>query len=179
MYDFLLMEEWWMETIIASVITAAATLIGSYLAYSAKMQKLIFRVEQLAEAMGKDVDGFRTENKETHAGLSNGHEKLSGEHGQIRDDLQKIYVNQEKEIAARQMMEKNLPDESGLLKTVEIVYGNHEKLLERIEKLNRKVVRVQEENRQLRNQINILSNSFDIPDLYSSASEEDEWEEEI
>lgn len=177
MYDFLLMEEWWMKTIIASVITAAATITGYYLVYSAKIEKLIFRVEQLAEAMEKDVEGFRTENKETHAGLSHGHGKLSeehgrlsDEHGRIRDDLQKIYVNQEKEITARKMMEKNLPDESGLLKTVEIVYANHEKLLTRIEKLNRTVARVQEENRQLRNQVNILSNSFDT---------EDEWEEEL
>lgn len=172
MYDFLLMEEWWMKTIIASVITAAATITGYYLVYSAKIEKLIFRVEQLAKAMEKDVEGLRTENKETHAGLSK-------EHGRIRDDLHKIYVNQEKEVTAREMMEKNLPDESGLLKTVEIVYANHEKLLTRIEKLNRTVARVQEENRQLRNQVNILSKSFDTPDLYNNASEEDEWEEEL
>lgn len=78
--NFIFSEVWWMNTIIAAIITGMFTLICSYIAYSYKIRKgldTIERMEHTQESRQKELSG-------QHEKMS---EKLSQEHQQISRDI--------------------------------------------------------------------------------------------
>lgn len=71
MYDFLFLEEWWMDLIIGSLITGGAAILAAWLFYNNK-------VSFIEKAVEKDLPTG-------HDKLSGEHDKLSGEHSKILD----------------------------------------------------------------------------------------------
>ncbi|MCM1158341.1 MAG: hypothetical protein NC300_05780 [Bacteroidales bacterium] len=197
MYDFLLQEEWWMETIIAASITAGVTLLISFLTYVGEIKGIKERLDRL---LGEKHDKLSGEHgklsgehgklsgehgklSDEHDKLSDEHGKLSDEHGRLKDEINRVILYQEGEKAARETMARNLPNEKGLMDMVSMVYGNHEKLLTQIMQLTEKVATLQIENKNLQQRLQRMEISrekedFTIDDdaYITEEAEEDEWE---
>lgn len=71
MYDFLFLEEWWIDLIISALITGGAAILAAWLFYNNK-------VSFIEKAVEKDLPTG-------HDKLSGEHDKLSGEHSKILD----------------------------------------------------------------------------------------------
>lgn len=69
MYDFLISEVWWMETIIASGISAFVAVFLAWLAYRSKINRILENGQALAKQQQAD------------------HDRLSGEHGDLSKEL--------------------------------------------------------------------------------------------
>lgn len=95
MYDFLLNEVWWMETIIASVITGVITLIVSFFAYNHKLQEVICNLNKL---FGEHNTLFNEHSKliDGHGKLSDGHNKLHETQNKISASVQRTETKVEK-----------------------------------------------------------------------------------
>lgn len=164
MYNFLLQEEWWMETIIAAVLTAGATLIATWIMYSSKMNKVADQVEQLKAMIDKGGDKRQAEHKELsaeHKELSGEHKELSREHRELKDGIQRVITNQESEKTARETAAKKMPEESGLVAMVKAVYKNNERLQQQNLKLNAMLVNLQKENIRLKAQTKVQQKERD------------------
>lgn len=138
MFGFLLQEEWWMDTIIAACITAVVTLIASYFAYLGKLGKLEYKLDLL---LGDKHNQLR----EDEARILQSGDKLSQEHDKLKDILDKMFMNQEMEKASRSASGKYIPDEGKLVDLVQIVYHNHEKLIQENRELYAELSRLRAE----------------------------------
>jgi len=136
------MTEEWMEIlksgIIGTTIGAVVSLIGSYFMYLGKSKKILEIVQELK---GERYNQIREDSK----ALSQKSDKLSAEHDKLKEDLFKIYLNQEKEKIAREAAAKQIPEEGKLLDLVKMVYDNHTKLIERNKELMMEVNRLKTE----------------------------------
>lgn len=155
------MTKEWMEIlksgIIGTAIGAVVSLISAYFMYLGKTKQILEIVQELK---GERFNRIREDSKELSQKsdkLSAGHDKLSAEHGKlsaehdkIREDLFKIYLNQEKEKTARETAAKQMPEEGKLLDLVKMIYDNHTKLIERNKELIMEVSRLQMELEQYR-----------------------------
>lgn len=73
MFDFLYLEEWWMETIIAAIIGAVVTLVGIFVSYRLTLK----------EKFEKSIENQNGEIRNGYYGLSREHDGLSKEHENI------------------------------------------------------------------------------------------------
>lgn len=183
MYNFLLQEDWWMETIIASCITAVVTLIVSYTAYLGRLKDIENKLDNLNDEKynllreeiknlsggHKDLSAGHKDLSDEHKDLSGEHKDLSKEHRILKDEIHRVIVYQESEKTARETAAKKLPDESGLVKMVNAVFANNKKLLQKNMKLNARLEILQKENAQLKAQVRAFQNdredSLEINDM--------------
>lgn len=170
MYSFLLSEVWWMNTIIAALITALATMIASAILYRTKLEKIYDKEKEL---------------KEDHKGLTQEHKALAQEHKALNDLMQKnmqfaeatcrvadkIESRQVHEIEERAKLTATMPDEKSILDAVQAMFANHEReekerleLLKENEKLKQTVL-------QLRNEKELMQQMQEI--TYEQAREEE------
>jgi len=102
MFDFLYQEEFWMETIVAAVITGAITLIGIMVTYNYKAKQFWDKIDTIAKHEGLSKEHIDL-GKE-HTDLSKEHKELSKEHRQINDTVSEkvsglsASINENKEI---------------------------------------------------------------------------------
>lgn len=95
MFDFIYQEEFWMETIIAAIITGAFAVIAALITYNYQAKKAIDKLNEIGEH--KDLSN-------EHKKLSNGHKRLSREHDTLKDVInEKVTllgsnINENKEI---------------------------------------------------------------------------------
>lgn len=186
MLEFLLQEEWWMETIIASCITAAVTLIASYFAYLGKLKNMEGKLDSL---LGEKYNLLREDGKgltsghdklsqghdklsQEHDKLSQEHDKLSQEHDRLREKIDKIYMNQKIEKASREASAKYIPEEGKLFDLVRMVYDNHDRLLKEIEALQKENWQLKKELQQYKQQ------AVQLDDLDSLAENEEFYQDE-
>ncbi|MCI8507280.1 MAG: hypothetical protein HFJ06_01760 [Lachnospiraceae bacterium] len=148
------MSEEWIEILkngsIGAAIGAAASLVGSYFMYLGKSKKILEIVQELK---GEKFNQIREDSREVSRKsdkLSTEHDKLSTEHDKLREELYKIYLNQEKEKAAKEGAARKLPEEGKLLDLVKIVYDNHTKMTEKNMELMQEVERLKAELAQYR-----------------------------
>lgn len=182
------MTEEWIEIlktgVVGAAIGAVASMIGSYFMYLGKSKKILDVVEELKgerfNQLREDGKGILQKNDKLssehdklsseHDKLSSEHNKLSSEHESLKEELYKIYLNQETDKAAREAAGKYMPEEGKLIDLVKIVYKNHEKLIRRNAELSMKVQKLEQELQQYR--------EFGIQD-YKMESNEYEEEQEI
>lgn len=96
MYDFLLSEVWWVDVIIAALITGVVSCIGFICLYNYKIKKLLddlaaLKAEQkaLVTRMSDDKKDLSGEHKD----LSGEHHRLSREHSNLSNTLSSISAN--------------------------------------------------------------------------------------
>lgn len=96
MYDFLLSEAWWVDVIIAALITGVVSCIGFICLYNYKIKKLLddlaaLKAEQkaLVTRMSDDKKDLSGEHKD----LSGEHHRLSREHSNLSNTLSSISAN--------------------------------------------------------------------------------------
>ncbi|WRS28618.1 hypothetical protein U6B65_05675 [Oscillospiraceae bacterium MB08-C2-2] len=87
MLNFLYSEVWWMETIVAAVITGVVALVGSYFAYFGKTKTILEKIENLKSNLSSSGDS-----------LCKDHDRLSREHGGLGDKLDVLQVKQDQSI---------------------------------------------------------------------------------
>lgn len=88
MYNFLFLEEWWMDLIISALITGGAAILAAWIFYN---QKVSF----IERAVEKDLPKGHDKLSGEHDKLSGEHDKLSGEHTKILDkhnDLKEMAI---------------------------------------------------------------------------------------
>lgn len=90
----------------------------------------------------EEHDGLTRE----HDRLTREHDRLSTEHNDLRERLEKIYLNQEKDKSAREAASKIMPKESKLVDLISEIYENHKQLIARNAELEQEV-------KQLRRQL--------------------------
>jgi len=172
MYDFLLQEEWWMDTIIAACITAVVTLLGSFIAYQVKiavMQKEIHDLLEKLKDLSGEHKGLSGEHKDLsgeHKGLSGEHKDLSKEHRNLKDEIHKVIVYQESEKTAREMAGRTLTGETELVNMAKAVLENHRVLQQDNAKLK-------EQNNRLIKQLNNLKRQNIHLTRQNTAAQED------
>lgn len=175
------MTQEWIEIlktgVVGAAIGAVASLIGSYFMYLGKSKKILDVVEELKgerfNQLREDGKGILTKGDKLsseHDKLSSEHDKLSSEHNGLKEELYKIYMNQEKEKAAREAAAKYMPEEGKLVDLVRMVYNNNEKLMMRNAELSEKVRKLEKELQRYR--------AFGVQD-YKMESNEYEEEQEI
>lgn len=125
MYDFLLSEEYWLETIIAALITAAASLLLVPLAVDPKLDSL----KQAAQ-----------HNKEL---LSKEHGSIQNSIADLKQPLEFLRDAQMKEDARREAVKGQTLD---MQKMLDILSAQQRY----VQELEQKVQRLEAENRQLR-----------------------------
>ena len=154
MFDFLLQEEWWMETITASCITAVVTLFVSFIAYMGRLKEIERKLESLH---GNKFDLLREDSK----GLSQEHDKLERNLGEklsdmgMRQDVLKDkvfeYINREK--GRRESLASILPQQD-VLSQIQLLY-------DKILVLSDENTKLKYQNQQLQEKLNHMSNERD------------------
>lgn len=82
MFNFLYSEVWWMNVIISAAITGIVSLIGSYLLYLSKINKILSGTDNLEKGHTSLFGEHKDRSKE--------HRALSDEHKQLLSDARKI-----------------------------------------------------------------------------------------
>lgn len=188
MFDFLLQEEWWMETITASCITAIATLIVAALAYGARILLLEKKVDDILN-VNNNLQGGHKDLSGEHKNLSREHkelsDKISATQDKLGDRLDLIYLNQEKDKSAREAAGKTMPKESNLVDLIGAIYENHKQLIARNAELEQEVKMLKNQTKQLKNELlqcmqeqTEQPNGWNLDDIsgYESKRDDDEWE---
>lgn len=93
MYDFLLTEEFWMSTIITACASAGATIILAILTWNYYMKKM---ASDVTEIKGQ-ADNRRAEHEKLSGEHKDLKEKLSVEHKGIEDRIIQIMLEQQKQ----------------------------------------------------------------------------------
>lgn len=132
MYDFLLSEEYWMETIIAALITAAASLLLALLTVGPKLNALGEKAASNKEAA--------QHNKEL---LSKEHGSIQNSIADLKQPLEFLRDAQMKEDACREAAKGQTLD---MQKILDILSAQQRY----VQELEQKVQRLEAENRQLR-----------------------------
>ncbi len=161
MYNFLLTGEFWMETIIISAcISAAGAVLAAMLAWNYYLKKTS---EDVKEIKGQ-ADSRREE-----------HQKLSGEHQDIRDKVLQVLTEQQKQQAAREAAreeaEKQIPQEQALLKMMEGVCLHSSQLASENSQLKGLVAAQQGQIEKQQKQIHKLKQRI--------RSKDSSWDEEL
>lgn len=156
MYDFLLTGEFWMETIISACISAAGAVLAAMLAWNYYLKKMS---EDVKEIKGQ-ADSRREE-----------HQKLSGEHQDIRDKVLQVLTEQQKQQAAREAAEKQIPQEQALLKMMEGVCQHSSQLASENSQLKGLVAAQQSQIEKQQKQIHKLKQRI--------RSKDPSWDEEL
>ena len=142
MYDFLLQEEWWMETITASCITAVVTLFVSFIAYLGRLKEIERKLDSLH---GTKFDLLREDSR----GLSQEHDKLGeklSDMGMRQDVLKdKVFEYINRENGRRESLASILPQQD-VLSQIQLLYDKilvltdeNTKLKCQIQQLNEKL----------------------------------------
>lgn len=84
MYQFLYSEVWWVETIIASLITAGVTLVGSFFAYNYKLKKIQDDAVSINKKLEKQNEKLEKQNEDFRI-----HHSFLNEHDHNLKDIQK------------------------------------------------------------------------------------------
>lgn len=188
MYEFLLQEEWWMDTIVSALISAGATLLIAYLAYADKVKNIGKDVEHVKEILNAHSNMFEKEhNKRSgehkdlageHKELSGEHRELSKEHREIKDEIHQMLIYQESEKTARETASRKLPEESGLVNMANAVFRNNERLQQENIRLNTELLELQKENERLRAQVSTYqmddSAGMDDMDIFNDPYDDQE-----
>ena len=112
MYDFLFQEEWWMETIIAAIITGVLSFAAAYLAYATKVEKYLEKIVDSnlrmegqnssildkGESQTKSLSRQHKDLSDEHSNLSNEHKDLSNEHKDLSNE-HKDLSNEHKDLS--------------------------------------------------------------------------------
>lgn len=157
MYDFLVSEVWWMETIVAALITAVVTLIGSFLFYN-------FKLKSIKDDTGNLISGnkeLKVEHKELSKDILM---KVDGVKDQLAvkvDSIRELMVVDQNEHKHRY---ENL---SGSQKLLADSIDNLKGFSDEMQKLQFENKFLKRENQQLRQQLN----EFNI-------EQDDLWEHE-
>lgn len=153
MYDFLLTGEFWMETIISACISAGGAVIAAMLAWNYYLKRTS---EDVKEIKGQ-ADGRREE-----------HQKLSGEHQDIRDKVMQVLMEQQKQQSAREEAARQAPQEQALLKMMEGVClhssqlaSENRQLKELSEKQQRQIEKQQKQISKLKQRIQSRDPNWD------------------
>ncbi len=146
MFDFLLQEEWWMETITASCITAVVTLFIYFIAYMGRLKEIERKLESLH---GNKFDLLREDSK----GLSQEHDKLERNLGEKLSDMgmrqdvlkDKVFEYINRENGRRESLASILPQQD-VLSQIQLLYDKilvltdeNTKLKCQIQQLNEKL----------------------------------------
>lgn len=160
MFNFLYSEVWWMNTIIAALITGMVALIGSYFMYLGKTNKILDKIADLKEATSKHSEGHTGLSIE-HAGLAKEHADLSKEHLMIQNAIHQIEAISEKTGKTVTDIGYGIREEKNLAKMRnEAMTSDQQKLedtitkgVESISALKEKFASVILENKELREQL--------------------------
>lgn len=150
MYDFLLQEEWWMETITASCITAVVTLFVSFIAYLGRLKEIERKLDSLH---GTKFDLLREDSR----GLSQEHDKLGeklSDMGMRQDVLKdKVFEYINRENGRRESLASILPQQD-VLSQIQLLY-------DKILVLSDENTKLKYQNQQLQEKLNHMSNGRD------------------
>lgn len=165
MYDFLLTEEFWMSTIITACASAGATIILTILTWNYYMKKM---ASDVTEIKGQ-ADNRRAEHEKLSGEHKDLKEKLSVEHKGIEDRIIQIMLEQQKQQSAREDAARQLPQESALLKMVEGAYlhssqlaNENRQLKELVETQQKQIENQQKQINKLKQRSRTLNHNSDI-----------------
>ena len=181
MYDFLFQEEWWMETIIAAIITGVLSFAAAYLAYATKVEKYLEKIvdsnvrmegqnssildkgENQTQSLSGQHEDLSSEHRDLssehrdlsseHRDLSNEHRDLSNEHSELKSEIQKVIANQEKDKAVREACGKVMPEGDTFKRMADAVYMHSVQLQQEVTILNDKIAQLNKENHDQKLQI--------------------------
>lgn len=177
MYDFLMTGDWWMKTIVAAIITAVATLAGSWFAYNSKVKKIKENTSTLIDA-SKEAEKKHSELSKEHNSLSREHDSLSKEHFKLSaklDKSQALLSNDHqiisstldeiksqtneirnytiKENGRKEILDQNFPKQSETIQGIEELYRILHKLIEDGAEKDKQIQELQIENVQLKEKV--------------------------
>lgn len=134
------------------------------------------------DSLDKEAGGLNARHDRAtteHDRLSTEHDRLSTEHKDLRERLEKIYLNQENDKAAREAASKIMPKESKLVDLISEIYENHKQLIARNAELEQEVKQLR---RQLLNYMQEQpgqEGDWKLDDILGYESEGDEDEREM
>lgn len=167
MFDFLWMEEWWMETIVAALISGICGIVVGVLALGPKLNQILARLD-LLETKHTHSNGDLSKE---HGGLSRDHKDLSKENqaisGQINGAAQDLRVLREEQMKTEQYQQTLTEKQLDLQLTAE-----------HIKAMSGEISRLQFENRELRLTIERLETARDRPQTRGSRNQADDWDME-
>ena len=167
MYDFLFQEEWWMETIIAAIITGVLSFAAAYLAYATKVEKYLEKIvdsnvrmegqnssildkgENQTQSLSRQHEDLSSE----HRDLSSEHRDLSNEHSELKSEIQKVIANQEKDKAVREACGKVIPEGDTFKHMADAIYMHSVQLQQEVNTLKNQNTQLENQNRDLKQQI--------------------------
>ena len=181
MYDFLFQEEWWMETIIAAIITGVLSFAAAYLAYATKVEKYLEKIvdsnvrmegqnssildkgENQTQSLSRQHEDLSSEHRDLssehrdlsneHRDLSNEHRDLSNEHSELKSEIQKVIANQEKDKAVREACGKVIPEGDTFKHMADAIYMHSVQLQQEVNTLKNQNTQLENQNRDLKQQI--------------------------
>lgn len=126
------------------------------------------------DSLDKEAGGLNAQ----HVRATEERKGLSTEHNDLRERLEKIYLNQEKDKSAREAASKIMPKESKLVDLISEIYENHKQLIARNAELEQEVKQLR---RQLLNYMQEQpgqEGDWKLDDIlgYEPEGDEDEWE---
>ena len=169
MYDFLFSEVWWMETIIAALITASVTLVGSLIFYNYRLKVIRDRTDDLKDGQKELQNGHKDLSKE-HKDLSKENRDLSKENRDLSKEVA-VKVDGIRELIVIEQTEQKHRHDS--------LSGNQKVMVDSINNLQtfaKEMEKLQSENIQLRNENEQLVNrNIQLERLYSH-NQDNGWE---
>lgn len=182
MYNFLYQEVFWMETIIASLITAAitasATILVGIIAYNFRLRKAMSDIEEIKEHKGLTAEHNNLSRE--YKSISAEHNGLSKEHDNIVNNILRVseVSAQIKEILVTEKVEnknryENLTEKQknivNIMDAVKALSDEMKLLVEENKALKEKIQNVENQNQNLKVQNQLL---------LMSAKENDRFQDE-
>ena len=157
MFDFLLSEEFWRDTLTASLIAAAAAIIASIIAgvYSnRKISKDIAIHEERSNSRNQHLSQENAYLAKEHTSLSKEHTSLSGEHKELASSIRTIRECQVEEKAKNELHYSSMSDAQQRLASSAADMGKFAQEFSRLaaenQQLKQQVQQLTQENQALR-----------------------------
>lgn len=160
MFEFLFSEVWWMEIIIAALITAVFTLTGSLVFYNYRLKVIKIDTEGLSKEHARLETGHKDLSKE-HKDLSKENHELSKDLGYKVDGIRELIVIEQNDQKHRH---NSLTDNQ---KVIVDSINNLKGFASEMEKLQLENKNLKKENQSLKQQLN-----------QQRSTQEEDWEPE-
>ena len=150
MFDFLFMEEWWMETVIAALIAAIGGILAARVGLSYKLNKLNDKADHHEERSGERKAALSKEHDAITAALSKEHNALTA--GLEKNTKLLTYLREERirDIARQESMKEQRLD---IRQAMDILTAATERITElerQLTEARTEISRLQAENDRLR-----------------------------
>lgn len=152
MYDFLLTEAFWMDTIISSIIAGISAIIGSIIVYQYNIRKIVDNTNQIPKNKEKMVEEHSLLSKE-HLSLAKDHDSLSKDQGEIKQVVTKMNDILQQESAKSTVVMGSLSDTQKEIRNSMDKASDFPKMFDNVVleniRLSRELEVVREENKSL------------------------------